>query len=78
MAKSVICFDCEVGGLIRRLRRFLNVIPGRRKGRHCENCGHHLEEPVEAWIRERDAERDASARNSGTNSSRDRPPRRQL
>lgn len=75
MAKPAICFDCEVGGLIRRMRRLLNVIPGRGKGRHCENCGHHLEEPVEAWIRERDAERDASSRNPDANRTGGQPPR---
>jgi len=74
MAKPVICFDCEVGGLIRRLRCVLKIFRGRGKKRHCENCGHPLAEPVESWIRARDAER-ASAPNPDSNRIRDRPPR---
>jgi|PersoiStandDraft_1058852.scaffolds.fasta_scaffold65084_2 hypothetical protein len=75
MAKSAICFDCGVGGLIGRLRRFLKIFQGGGKGRHCENCGRHLEEHVEAWVRARDSERDASARNPHANPA-DRPPRK--
>jgi hypothetical protein len=75
MAKPVICFDCGAGGLARRLRAFLRIFRGRGKGRHCENCGLHLEEPVEAWVRARDAERDAAGRNPDQNPGPDRPPR---
>ena len=70
MAKTAICFDCEVGGLVRRLRRVLKIFRGGGKGLHCENCGHHLAVPVEAWIRQRDAERDANARNPDVNPNR--------
>jgi hypothetical protein len=75
MAKPAICFDCGAGGFMRRLRRVLKIFRGRAKGRHCWNCGRHLAEPVSAWVRARDAERDASARNPDANPTRDRPPR---
>ena len=76
MAKPAICFDCEVGGLVRRLRRVLKIFRRRVKGRHCENCGCHLEEPIPAWMRARDAERGASARNPDAERTRNRPPGR--
>lgn len=64
--KRTICFDCGASPWKERLRHLgahlARVVRKAPAGRHCENCDKVLQQPVDAWQRERYFQQDEAAR----------------